>query len=55
MPYWEREGVAGCVSADANGQTIVRMTEAGPFSLKVAERADLLVERIFAAPAVGSC
>lgn len=55
MPYWERGGVADCVSADANGQTIVRMAQAGPFSLKVAERADLLVERIFAAPAVGSC
>ncbi len=55
MPYWNLEGVADCVAPGPQGQTIVRTTGQGGFALKAAERADLLVERIFAAPAGGTC
>jgi len=55
MPYWILEGVADCVAPGPQGQTIVRTTGQGAFALKAAERADLLVERIFAAPAGGAC
>jgi hypothetical protein len=51
MPYWQLSGVVDCVAPGPNGQTIVRTAEPGGFALKAPERADLLVERIFDAPA----
>lgn len=53
MPYWETEGVADCVTTGAQGQTLVRMSAAGPFAIRATEDLDVLAERIFAAPASG--
>jgi len=53
MPYWETEGVADCVAAGSQGQTIVRMAAAGPFAIRATEQLDVLAERIFAAPTSG--
>ena len=53
MPYWETGGVADCVTAGSQGQTIVRMAAAGPFSIRATEDLDVLAERIFAAPTSG--
>ena len=51
MPYWTLGGVADCIAPGRAGQTLVRTTSAGVFSLSATQRADLLVERIFDAPA----
>jgi hypothetical protein len=53
MPYWETEGVADCVAAGSQGQTLVRMSAAGPFAIRATEQLDVLAERIFAAPTTG--
>ncbi len=53
MPYWETGGVADCVSAGPQGNTLVRMSAPGPFSIRATEDLDVLAERIFAAPTSG--
>jgi hypothetical protein len=55
MPYWDVEGAADCVAAGPEGQTLVRMTRPGAFSLTAAGDAELLVDRILAAPGGGDC
>ena len=51
MPYWATAGVIDCIQPGPDGQTVLRALSAGGFSLKATQRADLLVERIFDAPA----
>jgi hypothetical protein len=51
MPYWATSGVVDCIQPGPNGQTMLRAISPGGFSLKATQRADLLVERIFDAPA----
>jgi hypothetical protein len=51
MPYWATAGVIDCIQPGPDGQTVLRAVSAGGFSLKATQRADLLVERIFDAPA----
>ena len=51
MPYWTLSGVVDCVAPGPDGQTLLRTTSPGVFSLSATQRADLLVERIFDAPA----
>ncbi len=53
MPYWSASGVVDCVTAGPNGQTLLRARSPGGFQLSAMQRADVLVERIFAAPATG--
>lgn len=53
MPYWSAAGVIDCVTSGPDGQTLVRARSRGGFALRATERADLLVERMFAAPAQG--
>ena len=51
MPYWTLSGVADCVQPGPEGQTLVRATGRGGFSLRASQSADLLVQRILDAPA----
>ena len=51
MPYWATSGVIDCIQPGPDGQTVLRAISAGGFGLKATQRADLLVERIFDAPA----
>ena len=51
MPYWSLSGVVDCVAPGPDGQTLVRAISPGGFSLKATQKADVLVERIFDAPA----
>ena len=51
MPYWATAGVIDCIQPGPDGQTVLRAISPGGFSLKATQRADLLVERIFDAPA----
>lgn len=51
MPYWSLAGVVDCVAPGPNGQTLFRAIAPGGFSLKAAQQADQLVERIFDPPA----
>ena len=55
MPYWTLQGAVDCVAPDAGGQTVVRASGPGAFTLAAGQRADLFVERIFAPPTGGSC
>ncbi len=54
MPYWTSGGVVDCVAASPTGQTLLRAGSAGVFSLEAPQQADVLVERIFAAPTGGA-
>ena len=51
MPYWATSGVIDCIQPGPEGQTVLRARSPGGFALKATQRADLLVERIFDAPA----
>ena len=51
MPYWSLSGVVDCVAPGPDGQTLLRMRSPGGFQLKATQRADLLVEKMFDAPA----
>ena len=51
MPYWSLSGVVDCVAPGPDGQTVLRMRTPGGFQLAATQRADLLVERMFDAPA----
>jgi hypothetical protein len=51
MPYWSLSGVVDCIQPGPEGQTVLRTRSPGGFSLKATQRADLLVERMFDAPA----
>ena len=51
MPYWTTSGVIDCIQPGPDGQTVLRAISPGGFALKATQRADLLVERIFDAPA----
>ncbi len=53
MPYWTSGGVVDCIAASPTGQTLLRAGSAGVFSLEAPQQADVLVERIFAAPTGG--
>ncbi|MGI9117690.1 MAG: hypothetical protein ACR2JV_08680 [Gaiellales bacterium] len=51
MPYWTLSGVVDCIQPGPEGQTVLRAISPGGFSLRATQRADLLVERMFDAPA----
>lgn len=51
MPYWATSGVIDCIQPGPEGQTVLRARSPGGFALKATQSADLLVERIFDAPA----
>lgn len=55
MPYWNFSGVVDCVAPGQHGQTVLRVTAPGEFSLVAIQRPEVLLERTFAASAGGSC